>query len=205
MRPAAVGTLLLFTLVLGGCTDEPPESPRPEETRAIQTGYELVAGPRGGRLVVDDGFALEVTIFESGIPPEFRLWASHDGVPVDPNEVDVRIILERLGGGQDEIHFEPRQGYLKGDAVVYEPHSFIVNVEAKPVGALKRRLVWSRRRIRCSGWLATFRDEECPALESRCLGRRGIGVPAKALRARLADVNQVMSDKGRGFEDRRSR
>ncbi len=34
-------------------------------------------GPHGGRMFADGDLQLEVTIFESGVPPEFRIYASN--------------------------------------------------------------------------------------------------------------------------------
>jgi cobalt-zinc-cadmium efflux system membrane fusion protein len=133
MRTTVVGTLLSVAIVLAGCGGDLPVDPHPENSGADHSDNEPETGPHGGRLLLDeedDGFALEIAIFESGVPPEFRLWASQDGVAVDPMQVAVRINLERLGGGQDEIVFEPQQDYLRGSAVVYEPHSFVVTIEA---------------------------------------------------------------------------
>ncbi|HEY5665329.1 MAG TPA: efflux RND transporter periplasmic adaptor subunit [Gammaproteobacteria bacterium] len=86
-------------------------------------------GPNNGRMLRDDGFAVELAIFEAGVPPEFRAWVTRDGQPVNAAAVDLRVTLTRLGG-VDEIGFEPQGNYLRGDLVVYEPHSFLVTVDA---------------------------------------------------------------------------
>ena len=134
MRPTAAGSLLMvLVLALGGCNEVPPVDPHSGDSDAVHSGDEPGTGPHGGRLLLDegdDGFALEVAIVEAGIPPEFRLWASQDGAVIDPSQVDVRLTLERLGGGQDEFTFVTQQDYLRGSAVVYEPHSFVVNIKA---------------------------------------------------------------------------
>jgi cobalt-zinc-cadmium efflux system membrane fusion protein len=87
-------------------------------------------GPHGGRLLEDGAFALEVTIYERGVPPQFRLYPFDDGKPIPPAEVSARATLDRLGGRSDVIRFRPEADYLLGDAVVEEPHSFAVSVEA---------------------------------------------------------------------------
>jgi cobalt-zinc-cadmium efflux system membrane fusion protein len=91
-------------------------------------------GPHGGRLLRDGGFALELAIFESGVPPEFRAWATSGGKPIDPKHVDLRVRLTRLGNRVDAIGFEPEGDFLRGDTVVYEPHSFVVSIEARVEG-----------------------------------------------------------------------
>lgn len=91
---------------------------------------EEVKGPHGGKLLTQDDLVLEVTIFESGIPPEMRLFFYQDEQPIDPNLVSVSVILDRLGGIQDNIRFSAEKDYLVGHSEVVEPHSFDVTIEA---------------------------------------------------------------------------
>jgi len=97
-------------------------------------------GPQGGRLLEDGDFALEVTIFESGIPPEFRLYAYLDEMPVSPSAFDARIELTRLGGATDVFRFDPEGDYLRGLGRVREPHSFDVAIEVTHADSTHR---WS--------------------------------------------------------------
>ena len=83
----------------------------------------------------DGDFAVELTIFETGVPPEFRIWITDDDQPVAPEEVDLGIQLTRLGGVVDDIQFRAEGDYLRGDTVIYEPHSFIVSVTATYEGS----------------------------------------------------------------------
>lgn len=92
---------------------------------------EVSKGPHGGRLLVDGGFVLELAIFETGVPPEFRAWITHDDKPVLPGEVDLTITLTRLGGVKDEINFGAQDDFLRGDGEIYEPHSFVVTIDAR--------------------------------------------------------------------------
>lgn len=87
-------------------------------------------GSNGGQLLSDGDFALELAIFETGLPPEFRVWITAGGEAVAPERVDVQIVLTRLGDVTDEIGFVPADGFLRGDTVIYEPHSFTVDVNA---------------------------------------------------------------------------
>lgn len=87
-------------------------------------------GPHRGRLLEDHGFSVEVTIFEKGIPPEFRVYASKNGKELRPEDVQLAITLERLGGVTDNMTFKPEADYLKSTTEVYEPHSFDVSVKA---------------------------------------------------------------------------
>lgn len=91
-------------------------------------------GPHGGRLLREGNFALELSIFETGVPPEYRVWATSDGQPIPPQEVDLNIKLIRLGGNTDDINFKPQSDFLRGDTVIYEPHSFVVSITAEYQG-----------------------------------------------------------------------
>jgi membrane fusion protein, heavy metal efflux system len=124
----------LYLTMLAACgassTSAPAETAQGESPEA----EEYAKGPHGGRLLEDGDFTLEVTIFETGVPPEYRLYPFVNGEPADPASVDVTLHLHRLGGIVDEFAFAPRQDYLRGDGVVTEPHSFEVEVAARRTG-----------------------------------------------------------------------
>jgi len=88
-------------------------------------------GPNRGRMLREGDFAIELSIFETGVPPEFRVWATTDGKAIDPAKVELNVKLTRLGDGIDDISFYQEGEYLRGDMVIYEPHSFIVSLTAK--------------------------------------------------------------------------
>lgn len=97
-------------------------------------------GPRGGKLLRADGFSVEVTIFEDGVSPEFRLYAyDAAGAALAPDDITAEIELQRLDT-TDHIHFAVQDDYLVGDTVVAEPHSFDVVVRATYVG---QSAVWT--------------------------------------------------------------
>lgn len=91
---------------------------------------EFERGPHGGRLLEDGDFAIELSIFEDGIPPQYRVYAYHDGEPVPPEEVELTVQLARLDR-TDVIAFVPEGEYLRGEQVVEEPHSFDVAVSGR--------------------------------------------------------------------------
>jgi cobalt-zinc-cadmium efflux system membrane fusion protein len=91
-------------------------------------------GPNGGRLLEDGKMALEVTIFETGVEPQYRIYPTFEGKPVDPSTVDLKVTLSRLGGQKDVFSFKPEADYLKSVQVVEEPHSFDVEVAASHSG-----------------------------------------------------------------------
>lgn len=102
-----------------------------EATEAAAEDYER--GPNNGRMLRDGDFAVELAILETGVPPEFRAWPTLDGQAVAPSAVDLTVTLTRLGA-EDEIGFAAQGDYLRGDQVVYEPHSFAVTVAARHQG-----------------------------------------------------------------------
>ena len=91
---------------------------------------EAPRGPHGGRLLSEKSFQVEVTIYETGVPPQLRLYPYENGKPISPREVDLIVKLRRLGGVMDHVRFAPEADYLKGDHVIDEPHSFDVTVQA---------------------------------------------------------------------------
>ncbi len=101
---------------------------------AMGAAEQVVKGSHGGRRLIDGDFQTEVTIFERGVPPQFRVYAYEKDKLIDPADVTLSIELRRLGGRVDVIHFREETDYLIGDAVVEEPHSFDVKVSAEHQG-----------------------------------------------------------------------
>ena len=116
---------LSFGLALAGCGEE-NKGPQGEQASAGE--YER--GPHRGRMLRDGDFAVEITIFEDGVDPEFQVYAYRDDKPIAPGEVQLGLTLSRLGGRVDRFSFAPREDYLRGNGVVFEPHSFDVRVTA---------------------------------------------------------------------------
>jgi cobalt-zinc-cadmium efflux system membrane fusion protein len=125
--------ILLLALSLAACkpqtgaADEHGHGHDEEQGHAETTE---ARGPHGGRLLTDGDFQLEITIFEDGVPPEFRVYARHGGKPLAPAGVDLTVELTRLDGEKSLFRFTPEQDYLKGNGTVTEPHSFDLRVEA---------------------------------------------------------------------------
>ncbi len=124
--------LIASLLLLAGCAgDEPAVDGRVEGEEHAE---DAAAGPNGGRLLEQAGFTLELAIYESGVPPEYHAWASLDGEPLSPADVELTVELARLGGEVDRIDFTPQEEFLRGNQVVEEPHSFDVTVTARYAG-----------------------------------------------------------------------
>jgi cobalt-zinc-cadmium efflux system membrane fusion protein len=92
-------------------------------------------GPNGGRMLREGEIALELKIFEDGVPPEYRAWLYRGEQRLAPAAGQLEVRLTRLGGVVDTHRFTPRGAYLVGDGVVYEPHSFDVEVRARIDGS----------------------------------------------------------------------
>lgn len=102
-------------------------------------------GPHGARLLADGPLQLEMTIYETGVEPQFRVYPYDAELrPIAPAEVTLEVELHRLGGRVDRISFRPEADYLLGDAVIEEPHSFDVKVKAQRAG---QRHEWTYAQI----------------------------------------------------------
>ncbi len=123
--------LLLICGILAATGCEAPSSTGAGHGHAAATEEDFERGPNNGRMLRDGDFALEITIFETGMPPEFRVYPYRAGQPLDPNQVGLAIQLGRLGPRTDRFEFTAHNDYLRGDGVVLEPHSFDVAVRAQ--------------------------------------------------------------------------
>lgn len=131
IKRLAVAFFLIAPLAACGSSIEPTEEHGEEG--------EPAKGPHNGRLLKDGDFAVEMTIFEDGVPPQFRVYPTKDGKPVDAKTVQLTVTLKRLGGEVNTFPFKAEKDYLTGQGVVEEPHSFDVEVVAVEGG---KRHVW---------------------------------------------------------------
>jgi cobalt-zinc-cadmium efflux system membrane fusion protein len=129
------GILMVFLIARIDRTSEDGDS---HEGHSPEHEEEMVRGSHGGRLLTEDNFQLEITIYERGVPPQFRIYSFKKGKEIDPSEVQLTIELHRLGGRIDVIGFSKEEKYLLGDKVVEEPHSFDVKVIAEFEGRTHR-------------------------------------------------------------------
>lgn len=135
-RPSIFPCLFIAMLfAVAGCDSrQSPTNNEPGHGASEHAGEAVVKGPHNGRMLVDGPFALELAIFESGVPPEYHAWPTLSGTAVPLDQVDLKVDLTRLGERLDHFTFAPQADYLRGDAVVHEPHSFIVKVTAVHAG-----------------------------------------------------------------------
>lgn len=129
--------LALLPGFLVGCSSAPEN--QSAEAGEGEAAAEYERGPHRGRMLRDGDFAIELTVFEDGIPPEYRLYAYRGAQPVAPGEVQAAVTIRRLDGEVTQFSFRPEQAYLRGNATLVEPHSFDVEVVVTEGG---RRHVW---------------------------------------------------------------
>lgn len=119
----------IFVLPLAACSAGGEAESAAEQGEAAEAGdYER--GPHNGRMLHNGDFALEMTVFEEGVEPEYRLYAYRDNKPIAPDKVKASVTIKRLDGETTTFAFRPEDGYLRGLSVLVEPHSFDVAVTA---------------------------------------------------------------------------
>lgn len=103
---------------------------------ASPTSHEgdYAVGPKGGRLLQQDDFAIEITMFESGIEPEMRIYSYTAQQPLPPDAVQLQIQLTRLDGPPETLSFSTEQDYAVSNRAIAEPHSYHVQVQARYQG-----------------------------------------------------------------------
>lgn len=135
-KKSIMTTLLIGQLCLGSISyGAYSQALSPQQEQA-----EIEKGSHNGRMLRDGDFAIELAIFEQGVPPEFRVFASKNGQPIAAKDVKVNVVLTRLGDVNDDINFFVEEDYLRGDMEIYEPHSFRVTLMAEHGG---ERYQWS--------------------------------------------------------------
>jgi cobalt-zinc-cadmium efflux system membrane fusion protein len=132
-----VGAFLAAALT--SCDRTPAETSHDEEAHEHGEGdHEDPRGAHGGRILESGNLQLEVSIFETGEAPEFRLYVTSAGAPVPPDQLRASIDLHRVtgveGGVTDRHVFSARADHLVSATTVHEPHSFDVTVRLEYQG-----------------------------------------------------------------------
>lgn len=127
LLPAAlvIASLLLLVLYLVFGSNSSPSVAQNQPA-----GEEYERGPNKGRMLRSGDFAAEITIFEDGADPQFRVFLYWRNKSLDSKDVKLEMALTRLGGKVDNFVFEPKENFLASDSIVKEPHSFDVSVTA---------------------------------------------------------------------------
>ena len=136
---ALAGTLLVGLLLLQACSDD-HHSHDHANGHDVAHDEELPKGPRGGKLFEQDGFAVELVLYETGVPPEYHAYVYRQGQALAPDTVELEVTLTRLDGEVNRFAFKPLGDFLRGQGVVTEPHSFDVAIAAQHAG---NRYHWS--------------------------------------------------------------
>jgi cobalt-zinc-cadmium efflux system membrane fusion protein len=124
--------LTLCLLAVAACTREEPVDKHGHGHEVGEAEFER--GPHNGRLLEHENFAVEVTIFESGVLPEFRVYLYENGKALPASSASVTLKVTRLDGEVNEYTFTPQTDFLRGNDVVREPHSFDVELSAQRTG-----------------------------------------------------------------------
>lgn len=128
------GLCALFSIALTACGAS--SAPDAEHDGHAEEGTEPAAGKHGGRLLGKEGYAVELKIFEDGVPPQYHAWLYREATPLAPTAGQLAVNLTRLGGGVESHTFTADGEMLVGSGVVNEPHSFDVEVKATIDGKL---------------------------------------------------------------------
>jgi cobalt-zinc-cadmium efflux system membrane fusion protein len=203
-RDAVLRVVLLCTPLIAACNSQSEVETESKGHGAAADAYER--GPHRGRLLRDGDFALELQIFEDGVPPEYRVYLFRNDRPLPPTAATVDVELTRLGGRIDRFGFSPRGDYLAGSGTVREPHSFRVVVKATEGNATHR---WAFDSFEGRTTIAAARADEAgvrsevagPAVIADALPLTGRIVPdaeqVRAVTARFpGQVRQVLRSVG---------
>lgn len=99
----------------------------------------IAKGVHGGRVFTEGNIALELLIFEQGMPPHFRAYLYENGKLMAPNFGRLMIQLKRFNGKADTISFVAARNFLQSEQVISEPHSFDVSIQ---LDVQKSQLAW---------------------------------------------------------------
>src|SRR3546814_17260246 len=111
---------LLAVARLAGC-GEPSKTNETSEPAAASAAADYERGPHRGRMLRDGDFAVEVTIFEDGVDPEFHVYAYRNDKPVAPGDVPLSIELARLGAKVQRVAFPPPDASPPRGGAVHHP------------------------------------------------------------------------------------
>ena len=97
-------------------------------------------GPHGGPLVTTKSGRVELSVFETGAPPRFRLYFfdghGHEAKP--PADKDVTLETTRSGKKRQLFKFKKHGAYLEATAELPEPHEFEAVLKIKRGGKVEK-------------------------------------------------------------------
>lgn len=127
-----ISIMLLLLLGLAACGNRTSDQSAATEKKSATADHER--GPHNGRLLRDGSFAVEVTVYETGVPPQFRLYAYQDNKPLSAQVVQATVEVTRLDDEINRFAFRAKDDALIATSSVAEPHSFDVKVSATHAG-----------------------------------------------------------------------
>ena len=82
-------------------------------------------GPHGGQWIATGHGFVEVTVFETNVPPRFRLYFYDSARKPKAAAADTVVLTTiRSGGESQSFAFVPREDYLEAETELPEPHKF---------------------------------------------------------------------------------
>ena len=111
----------------GGMDDGPAQESRLILPDAPAPARKANQGPHGGMLLDTGHGWLEISVFETGVPPRFRIYpckASGQSVPL-PKGTQLGIETARLDGSTQKFSFEAKDAYWEATSELPEPHEFL--------------------------------------------------------------------------------
>jgi cobalt-zinc-cadmium efflux system membrane fusion protein len=139
VKPHALINVLALALLLTACGGASEEAGHDHDEHGGHAAEEVAKGTHGGRLLEQDGYAVELAIAEEGTPPKYQAWLYRDGKPLPASTGTVEVRLKRLGNVAEHHTLKPQaDGSLMASTIVGEPHSFDVEVLANIGGKALR-------------------------------------------------------------------
>lgn len=126
--------LALWLTACGGASEQAAH-----DDHGDPAAEEIEKGAHGGRLLEQQGHAVELAIAEEGTPPRYQAWLYRDGKPLPASAGTVEVRLRRLGNVAEYHTLRPQaDGSLMAGSIVGEPHSFDAEVLARIGGKALR-------------------------------------------------------------------
>ena len=87
-------------------------------------------GPHNGPLLAIESGFVELSVFETGVPPIFRLYFSdREGIPrAPPTAESVNLVTTRPDGEEQTFAFRAVDNFLESTTDIPEPHEFVAIV-----------------------------------------------------------------------------
>ncbi len=137
MKPHRLISALALALWLTACGGASEQAGH--DNHVEHAADEIVKGAHGGRLLEQEGHAVELAIAEEGTPPKYQAWLYRDDKPLPASAGTVQVRLRRLGNVAEYHTLKPQaDGSLMAGTIVGEPHSFDVEVLANIGGKALR-------------------------------------------------------------------